>query len=67
MLGCVTFAEANEVFEQLVMSIGGVDALGTHSAHAHDWLHAPAGTIAGGSSEIQLNILAKRALGLPGA
>jgi acyl-CoA dehydrogenase len=49
------------------MSIGGVDALATHSAHAHDWLHAPAGTIAGGSSEIQLNILAKRALGLPGA
>jgi acyl-CoA dehydrogenase len=59
--------ELNKRRCELVMSIGGVDALGTHTAHARDWLHAPTGTIAGGSTEIQLNILAKRALGLPGA
>ena len=29
------------------------------------WLRAKAFTIAGGSSEIQLNIIAKRVLGLP--
>ena len=58
--------ELNKRRCELVMSIGGVDALDASTAHARDWLHAPAGTIAGGSNEIQLNILAKRALGLPG-
>ena len=29
------------------------------------WLRSKAGTIAGGSSEVQLNIIAKRVLGLP--
>ena len=29
------------------------------------WLFGKAGTIAGGSSEVQLNIIAKRVLGLP--
>jgi alkylation response protein AidB-like acyl-CoA dehydrogenase len=52
---------------ELAMSIDGTTAFDPHSAPAQDWLHAPANTIAGGSSEIQLNILAKRALGLPGA
>ena len=29
------------------------------------WLRSKAGSIAGGSSEVQLNIVAKRVLGLP--
>lgn len=59
-------SELNKRRGELVMAIGGVDALDAHSVSAHDWLSAPASTIGGGSSEIQLNILAKRALGLPG-
>ena len=31
-----------------------------------DWMGAKTHTIAGGTSEIQLNIIAKRVLGLPG-
>ncbi len=52
---------------ELALTIGGVDGLDQHSSAAHDWLHAPANCIAGGSNEIQLNILSKRVLGLPGA
>jgi acyl-CoA dehydrogenase len=59
--------ELNKRRGELVMSIKGVEGLDAHGAAAHDWLHAPANTIAGGSSEIQLNILAKRVLALPGA
>lgn len=59
-------SELNKRRGELVMAIGGVDALDAHGGPAHDWLSAPASTIGGGSNEIQLNILAKRALGLPG-
>jgi len=52
---------------ELTMSLTGVDGLMWGSDPAFDWLHAPIGPIGGGSNEIQLNILAKRALDLPEA
>jgi acyl-CoA dehydrogenase len=52
---------------ELVLAIDGVAGFDVASPAANDWLRAPIGTIAGGSNEIQLNIIAKRALGLPGA
>jgi acyl-CoA dehydrogenase len=52
---------------ELVMALGGEDHLDLSGHAAHGWLHAPANCIAGGSNEIQLNILAKRALELPEA
>jgi len=52
---------------ELAMSIEGSAGFDPAGHEAQEWLHAPANTIAGGSNEIQLNILAKRALGLPGA
>lgn len=52
---------------ELMMAVTGVDGLSDGSLPLFDWLHAPIGPIAGGSNEIQLNILAKRALELPGA
>ena len=36
-------------------------------ARARDWLRSKANSIEGGTSEIQLNIISKRILGLPGA
>jgi acyl-CoA dehydrogenase len=52
------------------MSIGGSGALAwgdedTMTA-AKNWLRSKGNSIEGGTSEIQLNIIAKRILGLPG-
>jgi acyl-CoA dehydrogenase len=52
---------------ELLMAVDGAAAFDTHAVASNDWLWAPVLTIAGGSSEIQLNVIAKRALGLPGA
>ena len=52
---------------ELVMTIDALDSFETGSKPAYDWLLTPATTIAGGSNEVQLNIIAKRALNLPGA
>jgi acyl-CoA dehydrogenase len=48
-----------------LMAIGGFDHLDAAGSPAYRWLDAPTNCIAGGSNEIQLNILSKRALGLP--
>jgi len=62
--------ELNKVRNELLMSIGGSDALawesGSGETQAQHWLRSKGNSIEGGSSEIQLNIIAKRILGMPG-
>ena len=66
-------SELNKRRHELLMAAGGADALeweGERSrdgAAARDWLRTKANSIEGGTSEIQLNIIAKRILELPGA
>jgi alkylation response protein AidB-like acyl-CoA dehydrogenase len=66
-------AELNKRRHELLMSAGGSDALeweGERSRggdRARSWLRTKANSIEGGTSEIQLNIIAKRLLELPGA
>lgn len=66
-------SELNKRRHELVMAAGGSDALeweGERSkdgAAARDWLRTKANSIEGGTSEIQLNIIAKHLLHLPGA
>ena len=57
--------ELNYRRTELVGALEGVESLSLGNADTRRWLSAPANCIAGGSSEIQLNILAKRALDLP--
>jgi alkylation response protein AidB-like acyl-CoA dehydrogenase len=65
--------ELNKRRNELVMAAGGSDALEWDSERskggkpARDWLRSKGNSIEGGTSEIQLNIVAKHILGLPGA
>jgi alkylation response protein AidB-like acyl-CoA dehydrogenase len=65
--------ELNKQRHELVMAAGGSDALEWESessdggAKARAWLRTKANSIEGGTSEIQLGIIAKRILELPGA
>lgn len=65
--------ELNKRRHELVMAAGGSEALEWDSERskngksARDWLRTKANSIEGGTSEIQLNIVAKHILGLPGA
>ena len=63
--------ELNKARHELLMAAGGSDALEWESeassggAAARAWLRTKANSIEGGTSEIQLNIIAKRILELP--
>ena len=65
--------ELNKSRHELLMASGGSDNLEWESersrdgAPARDWLRTKANSIEGGTSEVQLNIIAKRILELPGA
>jgi acyl-CoA dehydrogenase len=65
--------ELNKRRMELVMAAGGSDALEWEGERSRDgrsaraWLRSKANSIEGGTSEVQLNIIAKRILGLPGA
>ena len=66
-------SELNKRRHELAMAAGGSDALeweserSRHGMAARDWLRTKANSIEGGTSEIQLNIIAKHLLQLPGA
>jgi alkylation response protein AidB-like acyl-CoA dehydrogenase len=65
--------ELNKRRNELVMAAGGSEALEWDSERtqggkpARDWLRSKGNSIEGGTSEIQLNIVAKHILRLPGA
>ena len=64
-------AELNKRRWELMMAIGGADALEWDgrgpmvATAAQVWLRSKANSIEGGTSEVQLNVIAKRILGLP--
>jgi alkylation response protein AidB-like acyl-CoA dehydrogenase len=66
-------SELNKRRHELLMSAGGSDALewesdrSDHGAAARTWLRTKANSIEGGTTEVQLGVIAKRILGLPGA
>jgi alkylation response protein AidB-like acyl-CoA dehydrogenase len=65
--------ELNQRRQELLLSIAGPQALGWEGpgfeeaelSLTRDWLRSRGNTIEGGTSEVQLNIIAKRVLGLP--
>ena len=65
--------ELNKRRQELAMEIKGSQGLGWEGAGfdeselqtTRSWLRSKANSIEGGTSEIQLNIIAKRVLGLP--
>ena len=66
-------SELNKRRHELLMAAGGADALEWEGERSHggqaarDWLRTKANSIEGGTSEVQLNIIAKHLLQLPGA
>jgi acyl-CoA dehydrogenase len=65
--------ELNKRRHELVMALGGSNALEWESEaskggkRARDWLRTKANSIEGGTSEVMLNVVAKRILEMPGA
>jgi acyl-CoA dehydrogenase len=60
-------AELNKRRQELIMAALGSDALEWEGTAVRDWLRSKANSIEGGTSEVQLNVIAKRILELPGA
>jgi alkylation response protein AidB-like acyl-CoA dehydrogenase len=66
-------AELNKRRHELLIAAGGSDALEWDSERSKQgfavrtWLRTKGNSIEGGTSEVQLNVVAKRILGLPGA
>ena len=66
-------AELNKRRHELLMQAGGSDALEWESERSREgfaaraWLRTKGNSIEGGTSEVQLNVIAKRILNLPGA
>ena len=66
-------SELNKRKYELLMAAGGIDALEWESERSHEgdtarsWLRTKANSIEGGTTEVQLNIIAKHLLNLPGA
>lgn len=64
-------SETNKYRQELNLAIRGMDSLGWEGEAfdegriARSWLRSKANSIEGGTSEVQLNIIAKRVLGLP--
>jgi alkylation response protein AidB-like acyl-CoA dehydrogenase len=63
----LAFAEFSQRVTAAAIDLYGIDAPEVVGAHgwAHDYLDAFSETIAGGTAEIQRNIIAERVLGLP--
>jgi alkylation response protein AidB-like acyl-CoA dehydrogenase len=65
-------AELNKRRWELMISAAGADGLEWEGERSRDgtvartWLRSKGNSIEGGTSEIQLNVVAKRILGLPG-
>ena len=62
--------ELNKTRHELAMAAGGSEALawdGAEGGRSREWLRTKANSIEGGTSEIQLGIVAKHILQLPGA
>lgn len=66
-------SELNKRHYELLMAAGGIDALEWESERSQEgstartWLRTKANSIEGGTTEVQLNIIAKHLLNLPGA
>ena len=59
--------ELNKRRNELMMAAGGSEALEWVAKEPRDWLRSKGNSIEGGTSEVQLNIVAKHILRLPGA
>ena len=57
--------ELNKSRHEIIMSAKGSDALGWEGGFAASWLRTKANSIEGGTSEVMLDIIAKRVLELP--